>query len=179
MSPDDEALFERTARRWFRNAAVVTEDHLELNRALVDGRIDFYVSGGVYTASPARLAGHREIYAVTPRRGPMNGRGAIAFTEITSVISGAQRSRWAEPFLHYLLEPETAVRVAFVDGTCNPVAQMGDERVRAAFSAAQLDAIQWDTLEEDISRCVDYDIVPNHASLLERLRAAAATRPRT
>jgi spermidine/putrescine transport system substrate-binding protein len=46
---------------------------------------------------------------------------------------------------------------------------MGDKKVMSAFSSLQLQAIQWDTLEEDISRCVDYDLVPNSVTLLRRL----------
>ena len=97
------------------------------------------------------------------------------FTEITSALARPDPHPDAEAFLAYLLEPETAVRIAFVEGTCNPVAQMGDPRVMAAFGRDQLDAIQWDTLEEDIARCVDYDLVPDHDELLGHLRAAART----
>ncbi len=78
----------------------------------------------------------------------------------------------AERFLEFLLEPETAVRAAFTEGTCNPVVQMGDPKVMAAFTRAQLNAIQWDTLEEDVSRCADYQLVPSHDRLLEHLLAA-------
>ena len=74
LNEDEKARFDATARRWFRDAAIVTDDHFELNRALVDGTIDLYLSGGVYTASPARLAGHREVRAVTPRSGPIPDR---------------------------------------------------------------------------------------------------------
>jgi spermidine/putrescine transport system substrate-binding protein len=47
---------------------------------------------------------------------------------------------------------------------------MENPKVLSAFSSAQLDAIQWDTLEEDVSRCAHYDIVPDLAKLLTRLR---------
>ena len=89
LGEDGKGRFDATARRWFHGATVVTDDHFELNRALVDGTIDFYVSGGIYTASPARLAGHPEVRAVTPRSGPIGGRGGIVFTEITSVLETA------------------------------------------------------------------------------------------
>lgn len=170
----EQARYGQTALDWFGNAAIVTDDHHALNRALVEGRIDFYLSGGVYTVSPARLEGHTHLRAITPRNGPIDGRGGIAFTEITSVLAHSNVCAGAEDFLEYLLEPETASRIAFVSGTCNPVAQMGDERVRKAFTAKQLDAIQWDTLEEDVGRCADYDIVPNHSALLAQLRKAVA-----
>ena len=175
LSEEEKTRFDATARRWFGSAAVVTDDHFELNRALVDGTIDFYLSGGIYTASPARLAGHREVRAVTPRSGPIQGRGGIVFTEITSVLEGAPRSGEAEDFLAYLLEPETARLVALAERTANPVAQMGMPEVFERFTARELDAIQWDGLEEDIARCADYDLMPDHAALLPCLRGAVRT----
>ena len=175
LGEDEKGRFDATARRWFDGATVVTDDHFELNRALVDGTIDFYLSGGIYTASPARLAGHSEVRAVTPRSGPIGGRGGIVFTEITSVLEAAPRSGEAEDFLEYLLEPETARRVALSERTANPVAQMGMPEVFERFTARELDAIQWDGLEEDIARCADYDLMPDHADLLRRLRTAANT----
>ena len=56
LGEDERMRFDATAKRWFHGATVVTDDHFELNRALVDGTIDFYLSGGTFTASPARLA---------------------------------------------------------------------------------------------------------------------------
>ena len=64
------------------------------------------------------------------------------------------------------MEPETAWRVALTERTANPVAQMGRPEVFERFSARDLDAIQWDSLEEDVSRCADYDLVPDHAARL-------------
>jgi len=159
------------ARRWYAGAAMASADHHRLNKALIDGEIDFYLSGGVYTVSPARLEGHVHLRAVTPRRGPIDGKGGIAFTEITSVLDRPQRSPLAEPFLAYLLEPETAVRAAFAQGTCNPVVQMHDPRIFGAFSKPELLAIQWDTLLEDMSCCADYQLMPNHDRLLTRIRS--------
>ena len=181
LSDDEKTRFDATARRWFGGAAVVTDDHFELNRALVDGTIDFYLSGGIYTASPARLSGHREVRAVTPRSGPIpdrdRGRGGIVFTEITSVLETAPRSGEAEDFLEYLMEPETAWRVALAERTANPVAQMWMPEVFERFSARDLDAIQWDSLEEDVARCADYDLMPDHAALLPLVRNAVRTAP--
>lgn len=182
LTPAQKDAYESTARRWYRNAAIASTDHHRLNRLLADGSIDFYVSGGVYTVSPARLEGHFNLKAITPRHGPIAGRGAIAFVEITSILNHAHGSFLDEPspvntglaeeFLAYLLEPETAARAAFVDGTCNPVAQMGDARVMRAFTSRQLRAIQWHSLHEDMERCVTYRLVPDHQDLLAGLRAA-------
>lgn len=172
LTNDEQGIFERTAEDWFSRASIVTDDHHTLNQALVDRRIAFYLSGGVYTASPARVAGHHEVEAITPSSGPINGRGGIAFAEVTCALNVEDKHPHAEAFLEYLLEPDTAARIAFVDGTCNPVAQMADERVRSKFSAKQLHAIQWDTLDEDIAACAHYNIVPDHTELLRRLRVA-------
>ena len=178
LSAEARERFDVTARRWFRNAALVTHDHFELNRALVDGTIDFYLSGGIYTVSPARRAGHREVRAVTPRVGPIRGQGGIVFTEITSVLEAAVCTGEAEDFIEYLLEPETAWRVALAERSANPVAQMAMPEVFDRFTARDLDAIQWDSLEEDVARCADYDLMPDHAALLPRLRSAVASRDR-
>ena len=171
---DSDAIdrFGATARRWFQSAAIVTGDHLVLNDALIRGDIDFYLSGGVYTASTARLAGHHNIRAVTPTRGPIDGKGGIVFMEITSVVDNAAACPDAEDFLEYLLSPEVAKRMAFAEGTCNPVTQMGDPDVFAAFSTDQLNAIQWDTLEDDVGRSAEYAIIPSYSELLPRLEAA-------
>ena len=166
LGADGHARFDDTARRWFRNAALVSDDHFELNRALIGGTIDFYLSGGTYTASPARLSGRLEVLAVTPRFGPIGGHGGIVFTEITSVLESAPRSGEAEDFIEYLLEPETAFRVALTERTANPVAQMAMPEVFRRFTARELEAIQWETLEEDVARCADYDLMPDHAILL-------------
>ena len=175
LGDDEFARFDATARRWFRNATLISEDHFDLNRALIDGAIDFYLSGGIYTASPARLAGHFEVFAATPRSGPIEGRGGIVFTEVTSVLESAPPSGEAEDFIEYLLEPETAWRVALAERTANPVAQMAMPEVFGRFSARDLEAIQWDRLEEDVARCADYDLMPDHAALLPRLRDALAS----
>ena len=175
LGPDGHARFDATARRWFRNATLISDDHFELNRALIDGAIDFYLSGGIYTASPARRAGHLEVLAVTPHAGPIRGCGGIVFTEITSVLASAPRSGEAESFLEYLLEPETAYRVALAERTANPVAQMAMPEVFQRFTARDLEAIQWEALEEDVARCADYDLMPDHATLIPVLRRACAT----
>lgn len=159
------AAFSRTARNWFSNARLVSDDHFVLNRALLAGEIDFYLSGGVYTVSPARRDGHDHLIAITPRSGPVGGRGAIAFAEMTSVTANTRHPDKARAFVQHMLQPDNAVRIAFAETTCNPVAQMGNPDVLSAFSADDLAVIQWDTLAEDLSYCVDYDIVPDHGVL--------------
>jgi spermidine/putrescine transport system substrate-binding protein len=120
------------------------------------------------------MEGHGQVRAVTPSHGPISGLGGIVFIEVTCALMRPELSPWAHPFLDYLVEPDTAIRVAFLDGTCNPVLQMENPKVFSAFSSAQLDAIQWDTLEEDISRCAHYDVVPDLTKLLAHLRRTIA-----
>ncbi len=176
---DDLDRFTEAASRWFDGATVMTPDHIAMNRALVNGEIDFYLSGGVFSASPARLEGHHNIRAITPKRGPIEGKGGIVFAEVTSVLAGAAAPALAEDFLDYLLRPAVAVSVALSEGTVNPVVQMADPTVMAAFSADHLAAIQWDSLEEEISRCAHYRVVPSYDALFERLNhVKAAARER-
>ena len=164
--------FDVKARQWFSGAAVVTADHIEMNRALVGGTVDFYLSGGMYTASPARRDGQRSIRAITPRSGPIGGKGAIVFLEVTSVIDHGDGAATALDFLEHILNADIAPAVAFTRGSCNPITQMGDPAVFDQFTVEQLDILQWETLDEDVARCVPYQIPPDHAELLRRLRVA-------
>jgi len=172
LEDDALQLFADTANDWFDRAVLVSDDHLALNRSLVNGEIDFYISGGVYTVSEARLAGHHHLRAITPTHGCIEGRGGIVFTEITSVLEHANTSANAVDFLEYITQPDIALRIATTANTLNPVAQMGDPAVFNKFSKQQLNAIQWDTLSTDIERCAMYRIPPNHTDLLKRLKAA-------
>jgi spermidine/putrescine transport system substrate-binding protein len=169
LSVDAIENFKRKAAAWLQNALMLEADHHRLNRALLAGDIDFYISGGIYTVSPARLAGHRNLLAVTPSSGPINGKGGIAFSEITSLLKARQPHPDAAAFLRFMLQPETAIAIAFADGTCNPVAQMGDPEVFQAFNQQQLNAIQWDTLEHQLQHCADYQIPPDRQLLLPAL----------
>ncbi len=40
------------------------------------------------------------------------------------------------------------------------------------FTTEELDAIQWDSLEEEMARSVEYDIVPDYDKLLDLMTAA-------
>jgi len=171
LRPDQLDAFSQTARAWIGNAKIVTDDHLVLNRALVAGDIDLYISGGVYTVSPARAEGHLNLRAITPRHGPVgkDKQGAIVFTEITSVLDHPGVSPLAEDFLEYICSPEVAYRMARRPSTLNPVAQMGDPDTFKLFSSEDLEAIQWDSLAEDIARCAMYQIPPDNDELRARL----------
>lgn len=165
-------LFSATATDWFSRASKISDDHHQLNRALLSGEIDFYISGGVYTVSAARLAGHLNLRAITPDRGSIDGRGGIVFAEVSSVLEHAGNPAAAMDFLGFIVQPEIALRIALSKNTLNPVAQMGDPAVLARFNRQQLDAIQWDSLSADLAKSAMYRIPPSHDHLHQRLRSA-------
>ncbi len=169
---DEVAQFAETAKKVFGGAKVVG-DIATMNQALVAGEIDFHMTGGTYSASPARADGYLNIRGITPLRGPMEGgKGGIAWIEVTSTVNNPQLSPLASTFLEYVHDPEVAHRVAFAEGTFNPVTQMGNKACFDLFTADELEAIQWDSLDEDMARCVEYDIVPDYDKLLDLMTAA-------
>ena len=169
---EEFAAFEKTARKWFKGAKLLTDDLVQMNLALINGEIDFYCTGGTYTASPARLDGAKNVRGITPKQGPMKGKGGIVWVEVTSIVNNPKLSPLAEEFLHYVQRPEVCHAVAFSEGTYNPVAQMADPRVFKRFSKEELDAIQWDTLEQELEGCVDYRINPDYTRMDEIYNAA-------
>ncbi|MBL8791501.1 MAG: extracellular solute-binding protein [Rhizobiales bacterium] len=171
-SDDEVAKFTETAKRVFKGAKLVG-DIATMNQALVAGEIDFHLTGGTYSASPARADGHPEIRGITPKSGPLaGGKGGIAWIEITSVVNNPTLSPLAEDFLAYVQAPDVAHTVAFAEGTYNPVAQMGNPDCFKLFTKEELDAIQWDSLAEEMDRSVEYDIVPDYDKLLDIMTAA-------
>lgn len=166
MSDQEQSRVASKLAKWKADAHLVTSDHLVLNEALIAGDIRFYISGGIYTAAVARMAGHLNIKAVTPDAGPIGGRGGIAFVEVTSLCRSTRSRKRAEDFVRYMLEPEQCHRIAFANGTHNPVAQMGDARVLEQFSRDELTALQWETLEDDMSKCAPYAVIPDFEKIL-------------
>ncbi|MEI4469972.1 ABC transporter substrate-binding protein [Frigidibacter sp. MR17.24] len=167
--------FRDTTERVVRGAKMIG-DMAMMNQALVSGEIDLHMTGGVYSVSPARADGFSNLRAITPLRGPMDGRGGISWIEITSTVNNPALSPRATEFLKFVQSPEMAHAVAFAEGTFNPVAQMGDPACFARFTTAELEAIQWDSLEEDMARSAEYDIVPDYDEALAILTAAKRLR---
>jgi spermidine/putrescine transport system substrate-binding protein len=169
---EEVAKFTETAKKVFKGAKVVG-DIATMNQAMISGEIDFHLTGGTYSASPARADGHPEIRGITPKSGPLaGGKGGMAWIEITSVVNNPQISPLAEDFLEYVQSPEMSHKVAFAEGTFNPVTQMGNPDCFKLFTPEQLEAIQWDSLAEEMSRCAEYDIVPDYDKLLDIMSAA-------
>lgn len=161
--------FGETARRIFKGAKMVS-DIATLNQAIVSGEITSYISGGTYTASLARAEGFSNIRAISPLK------GAAMWVEVTSLVNNPNATPLAEDFLKYVQRPEVAKQVAFAEGTFNPVAQMGNPDCFKLFSKEDLDALQWDSLEEEMSRSVAYDIVPDYDKALELMTEAKRQR---
>jgi spermidine/putrescine transport system substrate-binding protein len=169
---DEVAKFTDAAKRVFKGAKVVG-DIATMNQSLVSGEIDFHMTGGTYSVSPARADGAANLRAVTPKKGPMaGGKGGISWIEITSVVNNPDVSPLAEQFLEYVQDPAMAHTVAFAEGTFNPVAQMGNKACFDLFTKEELDAIQWDSLEEEMAGSVEYDIVPDYDKLLDIMTSA-------
>jgi spermidine/putrescine transport system substrate-binding protein len=169
---DEVTKFTETAKKVFKGAKVVG-DIATMNQSLVSGEIDFHLTGGTYSVSPARADGAANLRAVTPKKGPMaGGKGGISWIEITSVVNNPDVSPLAEQFLEYVQDPEMAHTVAFAEGTFNPVAQMGNPDCFKHFTKEELDAIQWDSLEEEMAGSIEYDIVPDYDKLLEIMTSA-------
>ncbi|WP_020185546.1 PotD/PotF family extracellular solute-binding protein [Methylopila sp. 73B] len=169
------ATFGETAKKVFGGAKLVG-DIAAMNQALVSGEIDLHMTGGTYSVSPARADGHPELRAVTPLKGPIDGKGGISWIEITSTVNNPNLSPLAAEFLKYVQDPKVAHTVAFAEGTFNPVAQMGNKACFDLFTKEELDAIQWDSLEEEMSRSAEYDIVPDYDKALEIMTSAKRTK---
>src|SRR6202040_1605280 len=103
----------------------------------------------------------------------INGKGGVAWIEITSTVNNPGLSPLALEFLRYAQAPKVAHAVAFAQGTYNPVTQMGNPECFALFTKEELDAIQWHSLEEEISRCAEYDNVPDYSTALDLMTAAS------
>ncbi|WP_138470028.1 PotD/PotF family extracellular solute-binding protein [Poseidonocella sp. HB161398] len=170
FKPLDEAgfaAFGDVAAQIFAGSKLMSDDLVAMNTALINGEIDAYFTGGTYTASPARLDGLTNIRGITPASGPIDGKGGVVWAELTSLVNNPDPSPLAPDFLEFVQQPEICKAVGFAEGTYNPVAQMGDPEVFAQWDEDELDAIQWDTLEEESANSVEYDSVADYDKLME------------
>ncbi|MEQ8666579.1 MAG: PotD/PotF family extracellular solute-binding protein [Rhodospirillales bacterium] len=169
---DDLETFRGIADQIFGGAKLLTDDLVAMNLALINGEIDAYFTGGTYTASPARYDGATNVRGITPRSGPVDGKGGVVWIELTSAVNNPNPSTLAEDFLEFVQRPDISKAVAFAEGTYNPVSQMGDDAVMSTFDSDELDAIQWDSLSEEMSRSLDYQVVASYDKLIEIYNAA-------
>ncbi|MEO1316682.1 MAG: spermidine/putrescine ABC transporter substrate-binding protein, partial [Pseudomonadota bacterium] len=169
---DGLETFRSTAEAIFGGAKLLTDDLVAMNTALINGEIDAYFTGGTYTASPARLDGLTNIRGITPKSGPIGGKGGIVWIELTSVVNNPDPSSLSEDFLEFIQGGEISKAVGFAEGTYNPVCQMGDPDVFALWDGDELDAIQWDSLEDEMARSVEYEVVASYDELSKIYNAA-------
>lgn len=165
-SEENLAKYTEVSQQIMGNAKMMTDDLVAMNTALINGEIDCYFTGGVFSCSGARYDGQSQVRAITPRTGPVDGKGGIVWVEITSAVNNPELSDLAEDFLEFIQEPEIAALVASGGGTLNPITQMGNPEVMALFDEDQLSAMQVDTLSEELSRCMEFDEVPSYDELL-------------
>ena len=166
------AKFTETTKTVFGGAKMLSDDLVAMNTALINGEIDAYFTGGTYTASPARFDGAANIRGITPNSGPVDGKGGVVWVELTSVVNNPDVSPLAEDFLEFVQKGEIAKAVSFAEGTYNPVSQMGDPEVFKLWNATELDAIQWDSLPDELARSADFSVVPDYDALLKIYTAA-------
>ena len=164
---DDIGKFTETANAIFGGAKLLTDDLVAMNTALINGEIDAYFTGGTYTASPARYDGATNVRGITPKSGPVDGKGGVVWVELTSVVNNPDPSSLAEDFLEFVQDPEISKAVAFTEGTYNPVTQMGDPAVMGKFDEEELDAIQMDSLADEMARSLDYQVVASYDTLID------------
>jgi spermidine/putrescine transport system substrate-binding protein len=96
----------------------------------------------------------------------------VVWVELTSAVNNPDPSTLADEFLAFVQEPEICKAVSFSEGTYNPVAQMADPEIFALYDAEELDAIQWDSLAEEMDRSVEFDVVADEAELTDIYLAA-------
>lgn len=174
-SDTEMAKFKEVAERIVVGAKMIG-DIATMNQALISGEIDLHLTGGTYSVSPARADGYDNLRAITPLKGPIDGKGGISWIEITSTVNNPELSPLAQQFLKYVQDPKVAHTVAFAEGTFNPVAQMGNPDCFNLFTKDELSAIQYDSLDEDMQRSAEYDIVPDYDKALQILTAAKRLR---
>jgi spermidine/putrescine transport system substrate-binding protein len=167
LSEDQIAKFETVMRKVINNAAFLSDDMTAIAVGMINGSIVGSFPGSTYTVSAARFDGNKNLRCVIPKKGPADtgGKAGVCWMELTSTVNNPQLSPRAADFLEYCYRPEVCKRVSFAEGTYNPVTQMGDKRVMALYAKEELDAIQFDTLDEDMARCADFDIIPSYSKL--------------
>lgn len=175
-TPEEVEKFKQTAMTLFSNAAMIGADPAQLNQALINGEIDAIFSGGIYTCSVARKEGFNEVLHISPKSGPVNGKGSLQWFEVTSVVNNPNVSPLAEDFLEYVQKPDICHTVAMADASHNPVTQMSQPEVFAKFTKEELNCFQWDTLEEEMSRSADYETIPDNDLLTSIYNEAKRTR---
>ena len=168
--------FRATCERWINNAAFITTDFVQLNLAMINGEIDLYFTGGTYTTAAARLEGLTELHAITPRRGPVDGKGGINWIEVNSAVANPTPHEDIFDFLEFITSVDAAEIIARGNGNLQPVSQMAQPELMQRFSKDELEAIQWDEFDERIANAVEFDQVPDYDRLYDIYSATMRAR---
>ncbi len=168
--------FRATCERWINNAAFITTDFVQLNLAMINGEIDLYFTGGTYTTAAARLEGLTELHAITPRRGPVDGKGGINWIEVNSAVANPTPHEDIFDFLEFITSFDAAEIIARGNGNLQPVSQMAQPELMQRFSKDELEAIQWDEFDERIANAVEFDQVPDYDRLYDIYSATMRAR---
>jgi spermidine/putrescine transport system substrate-binding protein len=129
-----------------------------------------YQAGGTWSVSSLRADGYPEYLSVSPGQGPIDGRGGIAYVEITSVVSKSPLSPVATDFLHYMQTPEAAYRICVAGGSLNPVATIDD--VADRLTDVQRMAIQYGDewapfdLANHMEICAEFAVNPDYDAMV-------------
>ena len=166
LSKQDKQRFEFQAQQWFDHAAYISDDCRKLNTRLTERSISMIMSAGMFSSGYLRREGFHEIYCITPKKGPMGGNGGICFVELNTIPVDTPSYADSIEFLEMILSPTITKSVISNQVNCNPIVQMGDRRIFDELDPDLLEALQWDTLEEDLARCVEYDLPPDFDELL-------------
>ena len=144
-----------------------------MNQALVSGEIDFHLTGGTYSVRRPAPTAISTSAASRPKKGPMaGGKGGIPGSRSPRSSTIRRYRRWRRTSSNMSRIAGDVAHGAFAEGTFNPVTQMGNTDCFELFTAEELDIIQWDSLEEEMARSVEYDIVPDYDKLLDIMTAA-------
>ncbi|MBL8905193.1 MAG: extracellular solute-binding protein [Rhizobiales bacterium] len=172
----DVAKFTETANRVMKQAKTVTTDFVQLNLAMLNNEIDAYFCGGTYSIASARREGNNNLWAISPPKGPADGKGGINWIELNSAINNPNPNPRAIDFLEWITKPEQSYIVASGNGNLQPVSQMAQPEVLAKFSKEELDAMQFDTLDKRLAAATEFDIVPQYDQLYDIYAAAVRAR---
>jgi spermidine/putrescine transport system substrate-binding protein len=186
---DEMGRYEELIFKVVANAKKISDDATTLARDMITGEIVGTFPGSLYSVSAARYEGETQIQCVVPEQGieetrtaedPM-GKSGVVWIEITSLVANPDPTPLAEAFLIYCHTPEAAFRVAArAPGTLNPVVQMGAPEVMDRFGGDELEAIQWgkggEWVNRLVSRCLDFDIIPEYDAMHDLYTEAKRTR---
>ena len=175
-SDADVAKFTETANRVMKQAKTVTTDFVQLNLAMLNNEIDAYFCGGTYSIASARREGNNNLWAISPPKGPADGKGGINWIELNSAINNPNFNPKAFDFLEWMVKPDQCYIVASGNGNLQPVAQMIQPEVLGKFSKEELDAMQYDTLDKRLAAATEFDIVPQYDKLYDIYTAAVRAR---